>query len=240
VRCFDLEILDSIPVNISLKDVLDELHIKRKPPSIEKSIIDLIERAKHVVRPKILYKTVYIEANNDNSIRIDGLEITSTILRMYLNDGDIVFPHIITSGIEVETVDIPKDNYLKKLLFDGIKELALETAVNYFETFLKEKYGFKTVSAVNPGAPNDWPVSQQKELFSIFGNVEELIGVRLTDNFVMDPIKSLSGIYFSTDLAFMNCRLCLQERCVKRKAGYDKSLAEKYNNACISKLRSSN
>lgn len=229
-----MEILDSIPVNIGLGDVLDELRIKRKPPSIEKSILDLIERMKHVVRPKILYKASNIEAKSDNSIRIEGVEITSTILRMNLKGGDIVFPHIITSGTEVESVDISKDNYLKKLLFDGIKELALETAVNYFETFLKEKYGFETVSAVNPGAPEDWPLTQQPALFSIFGNVEELIGVRLTDNFMMDPIKSVSGIYFPTDFAFMNCRLCPQERCVKRKAEYDERLAEKYDNADVS------
>ncbi len=229
-----MEILDSIPVNIGLGDVLDELRIKKKPPSIEKSILELLEKVKHVVRPKILYKAANIEAKSDDSIRIGGVEITSAILRMNLKSGDIVFPHIITSGVEVESVDVSKDNYLKKLLFDGIKELALETAVNYFEKFLKEKYGFETVSAVNPGAPSDWPVSRQQALFSIFGNVEELIGVRLTDNFMMYPIKSVSGIYFPADFAFMNCRVCTKERCVKRKAGYDERLAEKYDNADIS------
>ena len=229
-----MEILDRIPVDISLGDVLGELRLKRKPPSIEKSILDLIERVKHVVSPKILYKVSNIEVKNDSPVRIEGVEITSSILRMNMKNGDTVFPHIITSGIEVESVDISKDNYLKKLLFDGIKELVLESAVNYFEVFLKEKYGFKTVSAVNPGAPVDWPVSQQPALFSIFGNVEELIGVRLTENNMMDPIKSLSGIYFPTDSAFMNCRLCTQEHCVKRKAEYDVKLAEKYNKADIS------
>ncbi len=229
-----MEILDSIPVNIGLEDVLAGLRIKRKPPSIEKSIIGLIERSKHVVRPKILYSTSNIEVKGDDSIWIEGVEITSNILRMSLKSDDIVFPHIITSGTEVESVVISRNDYLKKLLFDGIKELALEAAVNYFETFLKEKYGFKTVSAINPGTPGDWPVSQQQTLFSIFGDVEKLIGVTLTDNFIMDPIKSVSGIYFPTNIAFMNCRLCSQERCVKRKADYDERLAGKYDNANIS------
>jgi hypothetical protein len=230
-EAYKMEVLNNIPFNIGVTDILDELRIKKKPTSIERSIFDLIEKIKSVVKPKILYKAAEIEAKHANSVIIEGVEITSSILSGNSEIGDTVFPHIITSGTELESIDISQDGYLKKMLFDAIKELALETAVDFFEIHLKTKYGFKIVSAVNPGAPQDWPVTQQPVLFSIFGNVEELIGVKLTKNFMMDPVKSISGVYFSTGMDYMNCRLCPQEHCLKRKAEYNEILAEKYGKA---------
>jgi hypothetical protein len=226
-----MEVLKSIPVDIGLTEVLDELRIKKRPPSIESAILELIEKVKDIVKPKILYKAVRVEDIHAGSVIIEGLEITSGTLSKNVKTGDTVFPHIITSGTEVESVDLSKDGYLKKLFFDAIKEIALESAVDYFETLLKKKHGFKIVSAVNPGTPDDWSVTQQPAFFSIFGNVEELIGVRLTDNFMMDPVKSVSGIYFQADIDFINCRLCPQENCLKRKAVYDETFAETYGKA---------
>ncbi|MBC8461851.1 MAG: hypothetical protein H8D67_28105 [Deltaproteobacteria bacterium] len=41
-------------------------------------------------------------------------------------------------------------------------------------------------------------IEQQKELFSIFGNVEDLIGVKLTDSYLMIPNKSVSRLNLFT------------------------------------------
>ncbi len=82
--------------------------------------------------------------------------------------------------------------------------------------------------APGSGAADVWPITQQKELFSIFGNVEDLIGVKLTDKYLMIPIKSVSGIFFPTKCKFESCQLCPRERCVGRKAPYDPDLVKKY------------
>ena len=78
------------------------------------------------------------------------------------------------------------------------------------------------------GSRTVWPITQQKQLFSIFGNVEDLIGVRLTDSMLMIPVKSVSGIFVPTEIKFETCQLCPGERCIARKAPYDPGLEKKY------------
>ncbi|MBL7126991.1 MAG: hypothetical protein ISS58_07330 [Dehalococcoidales bacterium] len=87
--------------------------------------------------------------------------------------------------------------------------------------------------APGSGAADVWPITQQKELFSIFGNVEDLIGVRLTDKYLMIPIKSVSGIFFQTKTTFITCQLCPREACIGRRAEYDLGLVGKYREEMI-------
>lgn len=84
--------------------------------------------------------------------------------------------------------------------------------------------------APGSGAANVWPITQQKQLFSVFGDVEKLIGVRLTDRCLMIPIKSVSGIFFPTagDNTFASCQLCPREECIRRRAPFDAELVSKY------------
>ncbi|GAH06452.1 unnamed protein product, partial [marine sediment metagenome] len=98
------------------------------------------------------------------------------------------------------------------------------------EDYLRKKYALGRMSTMAPGegSMEDWPITQQKELLSIFGNVEELIGVKLTEALLMVPLKSVSGIFFPTRVEFISCQLCPREACEGRKAPYDTDLAKKY------------
>ena len=62
-----------------------------------------------------------------------------------------------------------------------------------------------------------------------FSDVEDLIGVRLTEKFLMVPVKSVSGIYFPTEVKFESCQLCSRKACIGRKAPYNPDLAKKYS-----------
>lgn len=73
----------------------------------------------------------------------------------------------------------------------------------------------------------DWPLPEQRPVFSILGDVTEAIGVRLTDSFLMIPHKSVSGIQFSTVETFESCQLCGREVCPARRAPYDRDLYER-------------
>lgn len=82
--------------------------------------------------------------------------------------------------------------------------------------------------APGSGAADVWPITQQKTLFAIFGNVEELIGVKLTDSCLMIPIKSVSGIFFPTIAKFESCMLCPRDVCPRRRAPYDLEMVKRY------------
>jgi hypothetical protein len=86
---------------------------------------------------------------------------------------------------------------------------------------LEEQYGLGPLSSMSPGSLEDWPITEQTKLFSIFGDTERLIGVRLTDSMLMVPRKSISGILFPSEEGFVACQLCGRQRCPGRKAPYN-------------------
>ena len=223
-----MEVLEKIPIEIGVPQVLGALRIERNNPSFEALVTELLEKAKEVARPKALYTISYIEGKNEESVQIDGVLFKSRILRKNLQNAERVFPYVATSGRELDAIEPPKDDYMAVFSLDAIKELILESAYHYLERYIINRYAPGTMAHMNPGSLSDWPVSQQTALFSLFGNVETLIGVKLMQSFLMDPIKSVSGIYFPTEIDFKSCMLCTRHPCSKRRAPYNPEMVEKY------------
>jgi hypothetical protein len=84
---------------------------------------------------------------------------------------------------------------------------------------------------MNPGSGDAsvWPIEQQRDLFSMCGDVEKLIGVKLTKSLVLVPDMSVAGIFFPTEIHFESCQLCHRENCFLRRAPFDKELWESIN-----------
>jgi len=230
-----MEVLDSIPVKLDLEEVLKRVHMRNKSESVEKSIQELIEIARPIAKPKAIYEVSYVDNKNEDSLDIGGVRFTSRILRVNLDKIERVFPYVVTCGRELDKIDFPSHDFIKDYCLDQIKETVLFLARSYLEDYLRTKYALGGMSRMAPGAGSvaDWPITQQKELFSIFGNVEDLIGVKLTDKCLMIPIKSVSGIYFPTEIRFESCQLCPREGCIGRRAAYDPDLVKKYRSAVL-------
>jgi hypothetical protein len=223
-----MEILDNIPLELKSEDVMESLKLGKKGPSMGDMVEEILEDLIPIAKPKALYKESYIGKRGENTVEIDGVEFKSSILLQNLEIAERVFPYVVTSGRELEAIEISKEDMMKLFLYDAVKELILERAFYFFEDYLKNNYALGLMSRMNPGSLNDWPVSQQKYLFQLFGDVEALIGVRLTQSYLMDPIKSVSGIYFPTEILFQSCMLCKRESCHKRKAPYDPEMEKQY------------
>jgi len=227
------EVLNSIPVKIDLEAFLKRTHVRNKSETILKNIQELTEIASRVAKPKAIYDASYVENKNEDSLDISGVRFTSRVLRINLDKVGRVFPYVVTCGRELDEIHFPSDEFIKTYYLDQIKETILVLARSYLEDCLKRDYALGRVSRMAPGtgAPEDWPIAQQEGLFSIFGGrvqVENLIGVKLTDSFLMIPTKSVSGIFFPTEISFEACQLCPRERCMGRRAPYDPDLVERY------------
>lgn len=225
-----VEVLDNIPIKLDLEAVLKRMHARSKNASAEKSIQELIQIVHPIARPKAVYEVSYIENKSEDSLDIGGMKFTSRVLRINLDKVERVFPYVVTCGKELYDIDIPSNELLKGYLLDQIRETILVSARKYLEDYLIEKYALGQLSRMSPGSGSTtvWPITQQKQLFSIFGNVEELIGVRLTTTMLMIPVKSVSGIFFPTEIKFETCQLCPRDRCIGRRASYDPDLEKKY------------
>ena len=117
---------------------------------------------------------------------------------------------------------------MRQFCLDVIKTLALISAVDYLAESLKEKYSLANLVHMNPGEIEDWPITEQKPLFSLFDGAEEKVGVTLTSGGLMKPIKSRSGILFPNDTGFVSCLLCTQQRCPGRRAPYTPEKVKEY------------
>ena len=204
------------------------MHLQRGGKYIEKSVQELIEIVRPVAKPKAIYEVSYVDNKNGDSLYIDGVKFTSSVLRVNLDKVERVFPYVATCGRELDEIAVPSDDFMKCYYLDTIKGMVLGLAVSYLKDYLTRNYALGQISKMNPGSLEAWPITQQKELFSIFGNVEDLIGVKLTGSFLMLPVKSVSGIYFPTQINFENCQLCPRKVCSGRRAPYDPDLVKKY------------
>jgi len=230
-----MKILDSIPVRLDVEEILKHWHLHKESKHIESSLQEVIEIVRPIAKPKAVYKVSYVDNKNADSLYIDGVRFTSRVLRVNLDKIERVFPYVVTCGRELDEIAIPPDDVMKYYCLDAIKQTVLVSARRYLEDYLKGNYALGQMSKMGPGtgALGNWPITQQKGLFSIFGNVEDLIGVKLTENFLMIPIKSVSGIYFPTRIEFRSCQLCPRESCSERRAPYDLDLVKKYTNFTI-------
>ena len=188
----------------------------------------LIAKATPLIDAKAAYSVSYIDERSDGSVVIDQVKFTSGVLHKNLSEVNRVFAFVLTLGaIFEEKIDCCED-LLEKYYLEEIGNLALRKARLLFERHLRKKYGLDKVSCMSPGSLPDWPVDQQKDLFDLLGDTEAALGVRLTDSMLMLPRKSVSGIYFPSEVSFFSCQLCPRDRCDGRKAPYDASLAKEY------------
>ena len=182
-------------------------------------------------KPTALYKVSFIEGKGKDTVTFDGITFTSIVLRKNLDTIERVFPYIATCGTEIDAIEKGQADLRKKLWINFIKLKLLERSIEYLYEQLYKQYRVKKLSAMNPGSGDAsvWPLEQQKELFSIFGDVEKLIGVRLTKLLVMVPDMSVSGILFPAETDFQSCQLCHREHCRGRRAPFNKDLWESIN-----------
>lgn len=218
-------ILTDFPVSVTLEDVIAKLKLKENNRFISE-VEKLVAAAKSIGRPKIMYKTAYIEDRGDDFIVSEGIRFNSRILSVNLEPAHRFFPYVVTCGRELDEWAKSISDMFSRYCADCISELYMRAAQDYFIRYLEETHHTGKTSAMNPGSLADWPITEQQKLFDLLEN-PEMIGVTLTPTYLMVPVKTVSGIRFPTATDYHNCMLCPREDCPGRKAPYDPGLFER-------------
>jgi len=217
-----VEILDPLPVRVDLGSLKKSAHV---PQGEEERLLSLIAAAHSVMAAKALYKVSYIDSKGEDRVTIDGVLFRSRVLRKHFDKVERVFPYVVTIGAGLDRIEKASGDPLEKYYLDLIGNAAVVSAREQIRERLRSRYALQEVSYLGPGQLKDWPLEEQRPLFSLLGDVESAVGVTLSDSLLMIPRKSLSGIYFPTEIPFMACQLCPREDCASRKARYDEKLA---------------
>ena len=221
-----MAILENINVNLSLDKVRRRLHMK--PDCDMSQVRALVDTVQQLIEPRALYKICYIEAKSEDSVIVDGLHLSSRVLRKNLDRVERIFPYAITLGSKLGEKQNACSDLLENYYLDSIGNHALTSVQKQLKKHLQSKFALEKMSSMAPGSLSDWPIEEQGPLFKLLGNVEASIGVKLTRNLLMIPAKSISGFYFPTEVSFYSCQLCPRKRCESRKAKFDETLADEY------------
>jgi hypothetical protein len=217
-----VKVLRDIPVKIDVAMVLQSIKSNASNRRIETELGELVEMVLPVVRPKVMYKVAQVTLADGKRLEVDGCEFTHHVPSLSFSHGERVFPYVATCGLEVESIKFP-DDLMKDYCLNVLKNVILtRAAVKYFEDYLKQTYLLQELSRIGPGEAMG-STSQQAKLFSLIGDVEGAIGVRLSAHNMMVPEKSVSGIFFETAVRIESCQLCPND-CRARRAPHDPEL----------------
>ena len=220
-------VLDRIPFSVDRVEVRRVLGLPGAAPGDapgSDGVEEIATAAEKVARPRAAFRDSFIDARSGDETVIDGVAFASRVLRVNLDSVHRVFPHVATCGIEIEAWSEGFSDPLERFAVDVIKEQAVRAALVHLESHLRAVNAIGAFSHMNPGSLPDWPLPQQQPLFRLLGDLEALIGVRLTESFLMLPTKTVSGIFFPTETSFQSCQLCPREECRGRRAPYDPGL----------------
>lgn len=221
----ETEVLTQIPVDLDRDSLFRRCHIKAESEYARQFEV-ILEEAHHVARPKAVYREAFIDSKGEETVTIEGVTFVSRALRSNLEKVERVFPYVATCGIELDQIKLPGDDLLKQFWIDEIKATVLDSCRAYLNNYLDNRYALSKTASMSPGSGdvNVWPIEQQRELFSLFGDVNNLIGVELTDSYLMIPNKTVSGLRFPTEVNFRSCMLCHRENCPGRSAPFHKEM----------------
>jgi len=221
-----MEILNNIPVEVDPEEVRRILHLNR---SGDLQLMQrLINTATPLIEPKAAFKLCYIEKKLKDAVIVDGMRLKSKVLRKNLDPVERLFPYVVTIGPRLEEASRKISDTLEKYYLDVIGNVALTAVRKYLRKHLSTKFALGKISFMSPGSLPDWPLEAQDQLFQLLADVEDAIGVYLTQSLLMIPTKSVSGIYFQTEVSFLSCQLCQRGNCPGRKARYNEKRAREY------------
>lgn len=219
-------VLEDIPFNLKPESIAKQIRIKQDAAYFD-NLVAMAAEAEKIARPKGLYRAVFVEKHGDDQVAAEGAVFKSRVLKVNVETVHRVFPFAATCGVELDQWSGTISDTLDSFMADAIKATAMQAAALAIDRHIQENYHTGKVSRMTPGSLEDWPLTEQRPLFDLLGNVEEDIGVRLMDSLMMRPKQSVSGIVFPAEIRFESCQLCPMENCPGRRAAYDRDLYEK-------------
>jgi hypothetical protein len=223
----DEVLLDNIAFDIDVPHLIERLRVAPESEDAAR-IRAFAAEALAVGKPKGLYRVAFIDERGDDFVILGGVKLTSRILKANLSSAHRAFPYLVTCGKELEDWSAEFTDVFDRFIADSIKEIALRAGLAALMEHMSTHANPGPTASMNPGSLKDWPINEQARLFELLGDTSEKIGVRLTDSYLMMPVKSVSGIWFPTESKFENCQLCMRENCPNRRVPYNRELYNKH------------
>ncbi len=204
-----------LAVDVDRSELFEVLRMDWDPGDEDaRALAAMLEDARAVARPKALFAVAPIEEKGEDFVVAAGVRLDSALVRRNLDPVHRIVPYIATCGTELDAWSQAYTDPLEQCVADEIKKLFLYKAFAVLRDRVRSGWFPQgDMSSMNPGSLPAWPLTQQRALFALLGDVTGDIGVRLTPSSLMLPSKSMSGFFFSAAVHYENCRLCRIPNC---------------------------
>lgn len=213
----------NLNIKLDIKAVMQRLRV---PEDLEEDFGDIFAECEAVANPGYMYAAMPVRQTESATI-VGEAEFSSRIMLKNFRGLTTVWPYVLTCGQELYQLALSKDDPLERFWADGISEIYLGALHPHLHGEVSKIAGVERLYSMNPGSLEDFPLSCQRPLFDMLGDVEAGIGAQLTDSFLILPYKSGSGIYFTSDSHYENCSMCPRVSCPNRRAPFDGMMFEK-------------
>lgn len=209
--------------NVDLNEILSYMGAGGKDiPSDELAkITRTAEQIRLAAQPRLVYRRVPITNGS-----IDGLELEGRDIWNLLDGADeaVVFAATLGHSVDMLISKLQVSDMAGAVIADACASASVENICDNFETDMRqcvESEGLYLTERYSPGY-GDLPLETQKQL-GIFLNCQRRIGLVVSDNCLMSPIKSVTAIMGITKqkkpCIIHRCETCTsRENCELRKS----------------------
>jgi hypothetical protein len=197
-------------------------------PSISSLIDEEIDEAYSLIQPSCFYRIMDINrVRRPRVTLLNGItySITSEVLSwvLYPCKKAVIFVASIGKGLEESAKQVMDDGHLlKATVLDAIGSEATEKVAYHLQDRIRELANFYEGEITLRYSPGycDWDITQQRVLFKAMDSAP--IGVELTEECLMVPRKSVSGIIGlgwgeKRRLRLSPCQFCTRQDCQNRR-----------------------
>ncbi len=214
------------------KDELAKLLGADKFGNVSRSTCAKIEKLEAVfdelIDPSLYHQNLGVDSVKKGAVHLEeGPEFKSPKLSKTLKGCESIVCYIATLGddIEEEIKRLLNEKCLAEAyILDAMASVAVDNMVATFHQRMKNKYENQSKQVTLCFSPGycDWPITDQKKLFSMFDSNE--LDIELTDSCFMQPRKSISGVFGITPFnpnqsthPYNPCLECNRRDCSERR-----------------------
>jgi hypothetical protein len=196
--------------------------------SISSLIDEELKEARQLIEASSFYQLMDVEDVSPPTVVLDnGMKITVTgeILSWVLSPCQLATVFVSSIGLPLEnrvTELLEEGEVLRGYLLDAIGSTAANAAAFYLRDRIRDlakSEGAEITFRCSPGYC-DWDIAEQRVLFEVMDSAQT--GVELSDDCLMTPRKSVSGLIGvgwgdKERIGLTPCHLCTKRDCPSRR-----------------------
>lgn len=209
--------------------LLKRLHCTAEDEPFTRAM-EIVPNSVKFMRPAYAVREFAVDGIEKNGVKIGGCFFNSKITAEKLKDQKTVFVYIATCGKKVNDIIEKTEDVLDKYILDQAAYLAYLQAMNQMSAHIEEAFGIKRQIRLCPGSIIDWSIIDVKKIFTLMDGLYQQLDVEVLQSGLIDPLKSTSGLFYSSEDEFESCAVCPRANCENRTMPFNEELHEKMVN----------